>query len=86
MRRGEKLVTFKVDGPVFNYRQPGWWCPLDDPDHHEGHLVDDDNRVAEMARRSRGRCSIAKPESTSSRCTKGGASHAAITLSRGAAR
>jgi HTH-type transcriptional regulator/antitoxin MqsA len=52
MRRGEKLVTFDVDGRVFRYRQPGWWCSLDDPDDLDGQLVDEDNLVAEMARRT----------------------------------
>jgi HTH-type transcriptional regulator / antitoxin MqsA len=52
MVRGEKLVSFKVGGKIFHYRQPGWWCSLDDPDDLEGQLVDDDNLVAEMARRT----------------------------------
>jgi len=52
MVRGEKLVTLKVDGQSFEYRQPGWWCSLDDPDDLDGQLVDDDNLVAEMARRT----------------------------------
>lgn len=52
MARGEKLVTLKVDGRTFEYRQPGWWCSLDDPDDLDGQLVDEDNQVAEMARRS----------------------------------
>jgi len=52
MTRGEKLVTFKLEGRKFAYRQPGWWCSLTDPDDSEGQLVDDDNQVAEMARRT----------------------------------
>lgn len=52
MVRGDKLVTFNVDGHTFEYRQPGWWCSLDDPDDLDGQLVDDDNLVAEMARRT----------------------------------
>jgi len=52
MVRGEKLVTLTVDGKRFEYRQPGWWCSLDDPEDHDGQLVDDDNLVAEMARRT----------------------------------
>jgi len=52
MVRGEKLVTLKLDGQTFHYRQPGWWCSLDDPDDLDGQLVDDDNLVAEMARRT----------------------------------
>ena len=52
MARGEKLVTLVVDGKTFEYRQPGWWCSLDDPEDHDGQLVDDDNLVAEMARRT----------------------------------
>ena len=51
MVRGEKLVMLKVEGQIFEYRQPGWWCSLDDPDDLDGQLVDDDNLVAEMARR-----------------------------------
>ena len=52
MIRGDKLVTLKVGGRTFQYRQPGWWCSLDDPDDLEGQLVDDDNMVAELARRA----------------------------------
>ena len=52
MVRGEKLVTLTVDGQTFHYRQPGWWCSLDDPDDLDGQLVDEDNLVAEMARRT----------------------------------
>jgi HTH-type transcriptional regulator/antitoxin MqsA len=52
MVRGEKLVKLKVDGQTFEYRQPGWWCSLDDPDDLDGQLVDEDNQVAEMARRT----------------------------------
>lgn len=52
MTRGEKLVSFKVDGRTFTYNQPGWWCSLTDPDDMEGQLVDEDNRIAEMARRT----------------------------------
>ena len=29
MTRGEKLVTFKLEGSAFTYKQPGWWCSLD---------------------------------------------------------
>jgi HTH-type transcriptional regulator / antitoxin MqsA len=52
MSRGEKLVTFKIHGRVYSYKQPGWWCSLTDPDDTEGQLVDGDNQVAEMARRT----------------------------------
>src|SRR5271155_1670554 len=52
MFRGEKLVSLKVEGKSFQYRQPGWWCSLDDPNDLEGQLVDEDNLVAEMARRT----------------------------------
>jgi HTH-type transcriptional regulator/antitoxin MqsA len=52
MVRGEKLLTLSIDGQTFHYRQPGWWCSLDDPDDHDGQLVDDDNLVAEMAERT----------------------------------
>jgi len=52
MMRGEKLVTFKIEGRAFEYKQPGWWCSLTDPDDMDGQLVDDDNQVAEMARRT----------------------------------
>ena len=46
MTRGEKLVTFKVEGRAFTYMQPGWWCSLTDPADMEGQLVDDDNQAA----------------------------------------
>jgi hypothetical protein len=36
MTRGEKLVTFKVQGRRYSYKQPGWWCSLTDPDDTEG--------------------------------------------------
>lgn len=52
MVRGEKEVTFTVDGQKFTYLQPGWWCSLTDPNDMEGQLVDEDNQVAEMARRT----------------------------------
>lgn len=52
MVRGEKLVAITVAGKEFRYRQPGWWCSLADPDDDEGQLVDEDNLVAEMARRT----------------------------------
>lgn len=60
MVRGEKLLTLKVDGQRFQYRQPGWWCSLDDPDDLDGQMVDDDNLVRNMARRTA--ASIAKGE------------------------
>jgi HTH-type transcriptional regulator/antitoxin MqsA len=52
MVRDLKPVTLKVDGKSFEYRQPGWWCSPDDPGDLDGQLVDKDNRVAEMARRT----------------------------------
>jgi HTH-type transcriptional regulator/antitoxin MqsA len=52
MTRGEKLVSFKIDGKNYSYFQPGWWCSLSDPEDMEGQLVDEDNQVAEMARRT----------------------------------
>ena len=52
MTRGEKLVSFKIQGRLYSYKQPGWWCSLFDPDDTEGQLVDGDNQVAEMARRT----------------------------------
>ena len=52
MVRGEKEVTLTVDGQRFTYLQPGWWCSLDDPDDLDGQLVDEDNQVAEIARRT----------------------------------
>jgi HTH-type transcriptional regulator / antitoxin MqsA len=52
MTRGEKLVSFKESGNTYFYRQPGWWCSLSDPNDKEGQLVDDDNLVAEAARRN----------------------------------
>ena len=52
MFRGEKMVSFKIRGKTFQYRQPGWWCSLKDPNDTEGQLVDDDNLIGEMARRT----------------------------------
>jgi HTH-type transcriptional regulator / antitoxin MqsA len=52
MVRGEKMVSFNIQGKPFQYRQPGWWCSLEDPNDTEGQLVDDDNLIAEMARRT----------------------------------
>jgi len=52
MTRGEKLVSFKIKGKTYTYFQPGWWCSLSDPDDMEGQLVDEDNQVADMARRT----------------------------------
>ncbi len=31
MTRGEKLVSFKVEGKTYTYLQPGWWCSLNRP-------------------------------------------------------
>jgi HTH-type transcriptional regulator / antitoxin MqsA len=52
MTRGEQAVTFTVAGKKFTYLQPGWWYSLVDPDDMEGQLVDEDNQIAEMARRT----------------------------------
>ncbi len=52
MVRGEKMLTLMIEGRAFEYRQPGWWCSLDDPDDLDGQLVDEDNLVADMARRT----------------------------------
>ena len=52
MTRGEKRVSFRIEGKPYAYLQPGWWCSLDDPDDMEGQLVDEDNQIAEMARRT----------------------------------
>ncbi len=52
MTRGEKAVSFKIEGKTYTYLQPGWWCSLDDPDDQEGQLVDEDNQIADMARRT----------------------------------
>jgi HTH-type transcriptional regulator/antitoxin MqsA len=52
MTRGEKQVSIKIEGQTYNYLQPGWWCSLTDPNDMEGQLVDEDNQVAEMARRT----------------------------------
>ena len=57
MIRGEKILTVKFGGKILRYRQPGWWCSLEDPDDLEGQLVDDDNVVAQLARHR-----AAKPE------------------------
>jgi len=61
MTRGEKQVSFKIEGKTYTYMQPGWWCSLTDPDDTEGQLVDEDNQIAEMARRTAK--AIAKGES-----------------------
>jgi HTH-type transcriptional regulator/antitoxin MqsA len=45
-------VTRTARGKTYSYLQPGWWCSLTDPDDMEGQLVDDDNQVADMARRT----------------------------------
>jgi HTH-type transcriptional regulator / antitoxin MqsA len=60
MTRGEKRVSFKIEGKTFSYIQPGWWCSLTDPDDMEGQLVDEDNQVADLARRAAER----RPHST----------------------
>ncbi len=52
MTRGEKEVSFKIEGKTYRYLQPGWWCSLTDPDDMEGQLVDEDNQIADMARRT----------------------------------
>jgi len=52
MTRGEKSVSFKIEGQTYTYLQPGWWCSLSDPDDMEGQLVDEDNQIADMARRT----------------------------------
>jgi HTH-type transcriptional regulator/antitoxin MqsA len=52
MTRGEKEVSFEIDGKTYTYLQPGWWCSLTDPDDLDGQLVDEDNQVADMARRT----------------------------------
>ena len=52
MTRGEKRVSFKIEGKAYTYLQPGWWCALADPDDMEGQLVDEDNQIADMARRT----------------------------------
>ena len=52
MRRGLKRLKISVGGRDFFYHQPGWWCDLDNPEDDEGQLVDEDNQVAQMARRT----------------------------------
>jgi HTH-type transcriptional regulator / antitoxin MqsA len=52
MTRGEKLVSFEIEGKTYTYWQPGWWCSLTDPDDLDGQLIDEDNQVADMARRT----------------------------------
>ncbi len=49
MMRGEKSVSFKIEGATYAYLQPGWWCSLSDPYDMEGQLVDDDNRRRDLA-------------------------------------
>jgi hypothetical protein len=39
MVRGEKLVSFETQGRSFQYRQPGWWCSLEDPGDTDGQLA-----------------------------------------------
>lgn len=51
MVRGEKLVTRKIGAETFTYLQPGWWCSLTDPHDMEGSLADEDNVIAQRARR-----------------------------------
>lgn len=52
MTRGEKEITINVAGKSVTYLQPGWWCSLTDPADTDGQLVDDDNQIADMARRT----------------------------------
>ncbi len=52
MTRGEKLVSLKIEGQTCTYRQPGWWCSLSDHDDMEGQLVNEDNQIADLARRT----------------------------------
>ena len=52
MTRGDKQVSLKIEGRTYVYSQPGWWCSLADPNDLEGQLVDADNQVADMARRT----------------------------------
>ena len=52
MTRGEKSVWFKIEAKTYTYLQPGWWCSLSDPEDIEGQLVDEDNQIADMARRT----------------------------------
>ena len=54
MKRGSKRLTIAVDGRTFGYDQPGWWCDLNDPNDREGQLVDEDNHIARIARRTAG--------------------------------
>ncbi len=54
MKRGSKRLAIAVDGRTFDYDQPGWWCDLTDPNDREGQLVDEDNQVAGIARRTAG--------------------------------
>jgi len=52
MMRGAREIAFTIDGKTFTYLQPGWWCSPTDPGDLEGQLVDDDNQIAEMTRRT----------------------------------
>jgi HTH-type transcriptional regulator / antitoxin MqsA len=52
MKRGLKRLAIKTGSKKYYYNQPGWWCSLDDPEDLEGQLVDDDNQVAQLARRT----------------------------------
>jgi hypothetical protein len=51
LRRGVKMLTITMDGHPFTYGQPGWWASLDDPNDHEGQLVDEDNVIRAAAKR-----------------------------------
>ena len=51
LRRGVKMLTITMDGHPFTYGQPGWWASFDDPDDHEGQLIDEDNVIRVAAKR-----------------------------------
>jgi HTH-type transcriptional regulator/antitoxin MqsA len=49
MRRGIKMRTITVGGFKYRYPQPGWWADADDPNDHDGQLVDRDNEIHDLA-------------------------------------
>lgn len=51
MVRGEKLLSLRIQRRTFQYRQPGWWCSLEDPDYTDGRLVQEENVARQIARR-----------------------------------
>jgi hypothetical protein len=51
LRRGVKMLRITMHGHPCTYGQPGWWASLDDPNDHEGQLMDEDNVIRAGAKR-----------------------------------